>query len=105
MKKLAAITVLAVLSWATLPAFAGDQKPGRTSQWELIDKELFDLVQDGLRVVQVIEQDGENSTTTSYYLQAEKRFAKCTEYQMTDFKSRTSESVRLCFRLVRSHQY
>jgi hypothetical protein len=92
------------LALAFLPAMASlavNAEPVPESQWQPSQATLFTLVQDGYRIVSVIdERHGEANSTQTFYLQREQGAFKCIEQHQIEQKTRTPEAQFACFELA-----
>lgn len=90
---------LAFLSVVTSLAAHGEPVP--ESQWQASQATLFTLVQDGYRIVSVIEERrGEANSTQTFYLQREQGAFKCIEQHQIEPKTHASEAQFACFELA-----
>ncbi|MGF6775711.1 hypothetical protein [Paraburkholderia sp. GAS334] len=95
--RFAALTLTFPLAMASLAAHA---EPVPDSQWQASQVTLFTLVQDGYRIVSVIdERHGEANSTQTFYLQREQGAFKCVEQHQVEPKTRTPEGQFACFEL------
>jgi hypothetical protein len=92
------------LPLAFLPALASlaaHAEPVPESQWQPSQATLFTLVQDGYRIVSVIEdRRGEANSTQTFYLQREQGAFKCIERHQIEPKAHTPEAQFACFELA-----
>ncbi|CAG4888732.1 hypothetical protein [Paraburkholderia gardini] len=92
------------LALAFLPAVASlavHAEPVPESQWQPSQATLFTLVQDGYRIVSVIdERRGEANSTQTFYLQREQGAFKCIEQHQIDQKTRMPAAQFACFELA-----
>ncbi len=82
-------------------SLAVQAEPVPESQWQPSQATLFTLVQDGYRIVSVIdERRGDANSTQTFYLQREQGAFKCIEQHQIEQRTHMPEAQFACFELA-----
>jgi hypothetical protein len=85
---------------ALLSATAHAAQPAPADDWQPSAESMFDLLQNGYKLVAVVSSEKQPATTRTFYLQKDRTVAQCVEVNVA---GRSSPTQRTCAELVQQY--